>query len=109
MHGAAFQGRPDIARELLRRGLDPNPRHADGFTPIFRACWGREERHTETVRVFLEAGVSATARALDGPGGRPGGAPLDHARRMQTKNLLKEWIARELESGDGHGEGEGEL
>ena len=24
---------------------------------INRACWGREKRHTKTVRVLLEAGV----------------------------------------------------
>lgn len=29
----------------------------DGFTPIHRACWGSEQRHADTVRVFLKAGV----------------------------------------------------
>ena len=30
---------------------------ADGFTPIHRSCWGNDRRHTDTVKVFLEAGV----------------------------------------------------
>ena len=32
-------------------------KHEDGFTPLHRACWGREARHTETVRVLLKAGA----------------------------------------------------
>jgi hypothetical protein len=31
--------------------------HVDGFIPMHRACWGDEQRHTDTVRVFLEAGA----------------------------------------------------
>ena len=60
VHGAGFQGRADIMEILIEHGLDPNDRHEDGFTPLHRACWGREERHTETVRVLLDAGVPAT-------------------------------------------------
>ncbi|GAX76905.1 hypothetical protein CEUSTIGMA_g4351.t1 [Chlamydomonas eustigma] len=57
MHGAGFQGRAEIARLLIAHGLDPSDRHGDGFTPLHRACWGREQRHADTVRAFLEAGV----------------------------------------------------
>ncbi|KAL1527173.1 hypothetical protein AB1Y20_015852 [Prymnesium parvum] len=57
LHGAAFQGRAEIAQILLDHGLDPNDRHRDGYTPLIRACWGQEERHTETVLVLLKAGV----------------------------------------------------
>jgi len=73
-HAAAFQGRAVILRLLLAEGrtldhdhdapdadaaaaapfLDPiNDVHKDGFYPIHRACWGREQRHTDTVAVFL--------------------------------------------------------
>ena len=41
---------------LIRFGLDAGDVHADGFTPLHRACWGREERHAETVRVLVEEG-----------------------------------------------------
>merc|ERR1719231_88848 len=57
MHGAGFQGRAEIAKMLIDHGLDPFDRHRDGYTPIHRACWGAEARHTDTVRVLLEAGV----------------------------------------------------
>jgi hypothetical protein len=28
----------------------------DGYTPIHRACWGRQQRHTDTVKALLEDG-----------------------------------------------------
>ena len=57
MHGAGFQGRYEIAKVLIDHGLDPRDKHSDGYEPIHRACWGREERHMQTVKVFLDAGV----------------------------------------------------
>merc|ERR1739844_455069 len=60
MHGAGFQGRYDELKMLLkdRRNIDPSERHSDGFTPLHRACWGMDTRHTETVKTFiLEGGV----------------------------------------------------
>merc|ERR1712224_926523 len=56
-HGAGFQGRAAVAKELLKHKLDPSDRHTDGYTPLHRACWGREQRHTEMVRVLMKAGV----------------------------------------------------
>ena len=56
LHGAAFQGRSEVARILLNHPGVPNAAHKDGFFPVHRACWGKEKRHTETLRVFLEAG-----------------------------------------------------
>ena len=53
-----FQGRAEIARMLIKHGLDPFDIHKDGHTPLQRACWGSEERHTETVSVFIEAGAT---------------------------------------------------
>ena len=58
MHGAGFQGRAQIAKALIAHGLDPNDTHRDGYSAIHRACWGREKRHTATVRVLLDAGVA---------------------------------------------------
>lgn len=59
MHGAGFQGRAEIARVLIEHGVPPSSKHKDGFTPLHRACWGKEQRHADTVRVLLEAGVNA--------------------------------------------------
>ncbi|CAK4081767.1 unnamed protein product [Aphanomyces euteiches] len=66
LHGAAFQGRAEIAKILIDRGLDPLDQHADGYSPIHRASWGSGQRHTDTIRVFLEAGVPADLKADDG-------------------------------------------
>lgn len=73
MHGAGFQGRADIAALLIAAGLDPSDRHKDGYTPIHRACWGRQQRHTDTVRVLLEQGKVDVNELANG------NTPLDSA------------------------------
>lgn len=57
-HGAGFQGRPDVMRVLKEvGGIDViNSPHADGFFPIHRACWGRDQRHAKTVEYLLSIG-----------------------------------------------------
>jgi len=79
MHGAGFQGRAEVAKVLIAHGLDVNDRHKDGFTPIQRACWGRDRRHTETVRVFLEAGAQLT------------GNEVEITKSHRTKQMLQTW------------------
>ena len=94
LHAAAFQGRAVILRVLLaecrplpREHHDPDDApdadalaapltnldpmtdvHADGFSPIHRACWGREQRHTDTVAVFLllKGGILKDLQAENG-------------------------------------------
>ena len=82
MHGAGFQGRAEIAELLITKGdLDPSDRvccatpmasltaslqHADGFTPLHRACWGDTPGHTAMVEVLLKFGVSPAERTGDG-------------------------------------------
>ena len=85
MHGAAFQGRANIAKLLLDHGLDPTARHRDGYSPFHRAAWGTEQRHTDTVRVFLEHGVSVDIVASDGS------TAYQFSRNPATKVLLAEW------------------
>ena len=63
MHGAGFQGRSEIADLLAKSGVPLSSKHKDGFTPIHRACWGKEQRHSDTVRVLLEAGVNANEKS----------------------------------------------
>ncbi|CAE7661804.1 EMB2654 [Symbiodinium sp. CCMP2592] len=84
MHGAGFQGRAEIAKMLIAHGLDPSERHKDGFTPMHRACWGTEQRHADTVRVFLKAGVPFDEAASNGQ------KPLDMAQKNPaTLKLLQ--------------------
>jgi len=66
-HGAGFQGHALIMKLLHDHGVDINQRHADGYLPLHRACWGREMRHTETVKMLVEElGVSDTATDATG-------------------------------------------
>ena len=84
MHGAGFQGRAQIARLLIEHGLDPRGTpHDDGFQPIHRAVWGGEQRHTDTVKVFLDAGVHVDEAAKNGQ------RPIEMVRSNQgTRRLL---------------------
>ena len=84
MHGAGFQGRADIAKLLIDHGLDPSDMHKDGYTPMHRSCWGREQRHTDTVKVFLEAGVP-----WDQPTARKH-TPLQLTQNEKTRMVLHE-------------------
>jgi hypothetical protein len=67
LHGAGFQGRPEITKVLIAHGLDVNAKHTDGEGPVQRAIWGREPRHLETAQVMLEAGarLSGTERPVN--------------------------------------------
>merc|ERR1711879_251332 len=65
-HGSGFQGRADVAKILKKHGLDPLDTHSDGYIGLHRACWGREQRHTDTVRAFLKMGVDPNYKSKDG-------------------------------------------
>jgi len=83
-HGAAFQGRPEVMKMLLEHGLPcTTDRHKDGYTPLHRACWGRAEGHTETVRVLLKAGAPADQMSDKGE------LPVDLTPNANTKKLIK--------------------
>lgn len=87
MHAAGFQGRAEIAKMLIDHGLDPNEQHKrDLYKPIHRACWGSEQRHTDTVKVFLDAGVSPLER-----GGEGGTTCTLMTNNLATKDLVKQW------------------
>jgi ankyrin repeat protein len=86
MHAAGFQGRAEILKTLLNHGLAPlMTEHADGFYPLHRACWGGKERHTETVKVFIEeGGVAYNWKSKNGDG------CLDMTQNPATKELMLE-------------------
>lgn len=57
-HGAGFQGRAKIMSLLQEHGIDViRDVHADGYAPFHRACWGNEQRHSDTVQFLLEIGT----------------------------------------------------
>jgi len=85
MHGAGFQGRPEIAQMLIDHGIPVNPKHKDGFAPIHRACWGKEQRHADTVKVFLNNGVDIDTLADDGR------TCVDMTPNEETKKVLDHW------------------
>ena len=83
IHGAGFQGRAEIAKLLINHGVPINDEHTDGYRPIHRACWGQEERHTDTVRVFLEGGAKLR------------GDELKATQNDRKKQLLIKWQERQ--------------
>jgi ankyrin repeat protein len=69
MHGAGFQGRAEVAQLLIDHGVPVDAKHQDGHSPLQRACWGDEPRHTDTARVMMEGGASTEGI---NPGQNPG-------------------------------------
>lgn len=88
MHGAGFQGRADIAQILIDHGVPINDKHKDGFMPFHRACWGKEKRHADTVKVFLKNGVDIDQLADDGR------TCAEMTTNAETKKVLEEWENR---------------
>ena len=87
-HAAGFQGRAEILEILLTSDkvkLDPMEKHADGYYPIHRACWGSQPRHTETLKVFLDHGISPTLASTDGK------TCAEMTRNEGSKALLAEY------------------
>ena len=83
-HEAARLGHHEILLMLLEKGLPcTTDYHKDGFTPLHRACWGRAEGHTETVRVLLKAGAPADQMSDKGE------LPVDLTPNANTKKLIK--------------------
>jgi len=87
-HGAGFQGRAEIAKLLKAHGLDPLDTHSDGYIGLHRACWGREQRHTDTVRAFLKMGVDAEYKAKNGR------TCLDSTSNEATQKFVRGWLRR---------------
>jgi hypothetical protein len=100
IHGAAFQGQPEIVKALLAAGAEKMHRHDDGFVPMHRACWGNTPKHTEAVIEFLNAGVDVLTSAKDP--NYPGSLTFEDQGGMMTPlnmsgsnpmtiGLLEEW------------------
>ncbi|GAX19259.1 hypothetical protein FisN_4Lh156 [Fistulifera solaris] len=86
-HGAAFQGRPEIMSLLIHAGINvKDDFHTDGYAPLHRACWGRERRHAETIRVLRDAaGVD-----LSMPSRTSGATCREMTSNQHTLDLISE-------------------
>lgn len=85
MHGAGFQGRSEIAKVLHAAGVPIDAEHPDGHFPLARACWGSEQRHTDTVQAMLELGASLK------------GDEADTTRREESKQVILDFMAKNKE------------
>lgn len=87
-HGAGFQGRSEVMRLLWKAGINVHDdfHPGDGYAPLHRACWGQNNRHTETVR-FLRDEVKVDISNLASKDGR---TCQDMTRNQQTLALLAE-------------------
>ena len=73
---------------LLDHGLSPYEQHADGFAPWHRGCWGLSSRHTDFLRILLEAGVPFDLQAKNGK------TCKDMTRNEETLKLLEEYESK---------------
>ena len=88
LHGAGFQGRPEVVRIAIEEGgLDPNEYHEDGYAPFHRACWGHLERHLEALKTFAELGANIHLLSDEHFGGR---TCFQMTRNPAIKSYLKD-------------------
>ena len=84
VHGAGFQGRADLLVLFANHGIDLHAVHSkDQFQGYHRACWGGEQRHTDTVAMFIELGVDPGVR-----GGNPAKTCGEMTSNKGTRALL---------------------
>jgi hypothetical protein len=98
IHGAGFQGRASAVKILVehpKAKMDVNDKHRDGHAPLHRACWGMEQRHTDTVKMLIEYGADALepfCRKSRGPDGKireKCQELVDMTRNQETRKVLE--------------------
>jgi ankyrin repeat protein len=93
VHGAGFQGRAGIMRVLFEHGMDVNHVHeGDGYRPIHRACWGRHDRHFDTVRYLVEE--------ANVPFDVPGGSQQKTCVEMTPNDRTRAWLLERSTASD---------
>jgi len=98
-HGAGFQGRVEVMKVLkaFEGSIDVMDVHEDGYTPFHRACWGREPRHTELVKVMVEEfGIDPLTPSKSSTKGsaEPGGKTCaEMTQNAATKAFILEALA----------------
>jgi ankyrin repeat protein len=73
-----------VVNLLVKHNVDPDVPAQDGWTPLFRACWGMEAHHTDTVNILLRAGVDFQKR-------RNGKLAVSMVKHKPTFDLLKKY------------------
>jgi ankyrin repeat protein len=80
LHAAAYAGRTEAARLLIKGGIDINKQGPEnGYTALHDAIW---ENHTDTARVIVEAGADLTLKSHRGE------TPLDFARAKHRPEIV---------------------
>ncbi|CAE7692965.1 Ank1, partial [Symbiodinium microadriaticum] len=82
MDAAAWRGRPEVMEVLLKYSPFPSKLHSfhrDGYAPLHRACWGKRARHSQVVRLLLEARIEPELPSVNGT------TCLELATRQETK------------------------
>ncbi len=77
------KGVGDIARQLIRRGMDVNQRFSNGLTPLMVVASHANAKTVELVQILLEAGADPTAES------KP-----NLAREAERKAVYEEMAAR---------------
>lgn len=72
---------------MVEAHVDITVKHSDGYSPLHRACWGSDQRHTDTVEVFLEAGVPHDLAAN-------GRTCVEMTHNPATRKLLLKWAGQ---------------
>ena len=96
LHGAAFYGFPRVARELIRRGLDPQAR--GGFwdrTPLHEAARGGRSGCLAVLRVLLANGAKPSINLP----AKDGATALHLATRDGHKDVRDELLAQGASTG----------
>ncbi|CAE6937598.1 Ank3 [Symbiodinium sp. CCMP2592] len=85
MDAAAWRGRPEVMEVLLKYSPFPSKLHSfhrDGYAPLHRACWGKRARHSQVVRLLLEARIKPELPSVNGT------TCLELATRQETKDIV---------------------
>ncbi|MDR0313748.1 MAG: ankyrin repeat domain-containing protein [Treponema sp.] len=82
---ASDRGHVEIVKELLKTDIRVNHVNRMGWTALFEAILlgGGDERHTEIVRLLVDAGADVNLQDRDGV------TPLAHARNRNFVNIVK--------------------
>ena len=79
LHAAAYAGRTETARMLIRAGLDVNRQGpVNGYTALHDAIW---QDNVETARVLIEGGANLALQTHSGE------TPLEFARGKGRKEI----------------------
>ena len=98
LHFAAWQGRVQMIRYFIGKGLNVDTTDSSGRTPLHAACWSGM---AETVRVLLEQNATVDSRNANGATSAMGSARMGHADILDI--LLESGADLNATDKNGHG------